>query len=159
MMQALRYFLPVPLLLTAACADRPDAVAPEALIAKERAALDRWGKGDPGGYLSIYDPDVTYFDPMRDARADGLPAMQAYLAPFAGKVKIDRYEMINPKVQARKSVAVLSYQFVSHGTAPSGVPVEARWNSTKVYALAGEEWKIIHDHWSFIRPELKQPVP
>lgn len=36
---------------------------PETIIALERAALDRWGKGDPKGFLETYAPDVTYFDP------------------------------------------------------------------------------------------------
>ena len=27
-------------------------------------ALDRWGKGDPGGFLDLYARDITYFDPV-----------------------------------------------------------------------------------------------
>jgi hypothetical protein len=30
------------------------------LIFLERAALDRWGKGDPSGYLGISAPDIVY---------------------------------------------------------------------------------------------------
>jgi len=29
------------------------------IIMLERAALDRWGKGDPGGFLDVYGSDVT----------------------------------------------------------------------------------------------------
>jgi hypothetical protein len=102
------------------CTTMPAPISPDTLIAQERTALDRWGKGDPGGYLSIYDPEVTYFDPARETRADGLPAMQAYYAPIMGRIKVDRYEMIAPKVQSRGDVAVLSYQLISHGTSASG---------------------------------------
>ncbi len=35
----------------------------EKLIVLEKAALTRWGKGDPGGYLEICAPEVIYFDP------------------------------------------------------------------------------------------------
>ena len=135
-----------------------DDFRPETIIALERAALDRWGKGDPGGYLSIYDAEITYFDPARETRADGLPAMEAYYAPVAGKIKVDRYEMIAPKVQRRGDVAVLSYQLVSHGTSASGNAYVLRWNSTKVYARSGNDWKLLHDHWSYTKPELKQPT-
>ena len=112
------------------CTTMSSSISPDNLIARERAALDRWGKGDPGGYLSIYDREITYFDPARELRAEGLPAMQAYYAPIEGKIKVDRYEMIAPKVQSRGDVAVLSYQLISHGTSASGKPYVVRWNST-----------------------------
>jgi hypothetical protein len=40
-----------------ACAT--DDVAEDSIIAAERAALDRWGKGDPQGYLDTYAPEIT----------------------------------------------------------------------------------------------------
>ena len=33
------------------------------IIAMEKAALKRWGRGDPDGFLEICAPDVVYFDP------------------------------------------------------------------------------------------------
>jgi conserved hypothetical protein len=129
------------------------------IIAMERNALDRWGKGDPQGYLEIYAPEVTYFDPFIEKRTDGLEAMRKYLAPIAGKVKVDRYDMIDPRVERRGDVAVLSYNLISYGKKPDGTEaVLARWNSTKVYGRIGGRWKIIHDHWSLIKPDLKQPI-
>jgi ketosteroid isomerase-like protein len=85
--------------------------------------------------------------------------MQAYLEPIRGKIKVDRYEMIAPKVQSRGDVAVLSYQLVSHGTSASGKAYTVRWNSTKVYSRTGTEWRLLHDHWSYIKPELREPSP
>ena len=84
----------------------------------ERTALDRWGRGDPQGYLEIYAPEVTYFDPFVEKRTDGLEAMRRYLAPITGKVKVDRYDMINPRVERRGDVAVLSYNLISYGKSP-----------------------------------------
>ena len=42
-----------------------------AIIALESAALERWGNGDPLGFLEICAPDVVYFDPNLESRIDG----------------------------------------------------------------------------------------
>jgi hypothetical protein len=34
----------------------------------------------------------------------------------------------------------------------------ARWNSGELYGLVDGKWRIVHSHWSYIKPELKQPV-
>ncbi len=44
------------------------------LIDMEKAALRRWGNGDPSGFLEITAEDVVYFDPYVERRIDGLPA-------------------------------------------------------------------------------------
>jgi ketosteroid isomerase-like protein len=139
------------------CASASHAFRGEAIVAMERAALDRWGNGDPQGYLETYAPEITYFDPYQERRVDGLAAMRQLLAPIAGMVKVDRFEMIGAKVQRHGDVAVLSYNLVSHARRPSGAPMVVRWNSTAVYARLGGQWKIIHSHWSYTRPELSQP--
>jgi ketosteroid isomerase-like protein len=141
--------------IAALCA-RAENFKPERIIALERAALDRWGNGDPHGYLETYAPDVTYFDPEQQGRVDGLGAMKELLVPITGKIKIDHYEMIGPKVQHRGDVAVLSYNLVSHAKRPNGELVIVRWNSTEVYGRIEGQWKIIHSHWSYTKPELKQ---
>src|SRR5215831_12196595 len=128
------------------------------IIALERGALDRWGNGDPHGYLELYAPDVTYFDPSQDKRVDGQGAMTKLLVPITGKIKIDRYEMINPDVKRHGNVAVLTYNIVNYRKQPDGSEkANARWNSTEVYREAGGKWQIIHSHFSFTKPELKQP--
>ena len=60
--------------------------------------------------------DDAQFDPSREKRADGIQAMKDYLMPITGKIKVDRYEMIDTKVQYLGKAAVLSYQLVSHAT-------------------------------------------
>jgi len=126
------------------------------VIALERAALDRWGRGDPQGFLETYAPDVTYFDPMQAARVDGLEAMKRLLGPMAGKFKIDRYEMLNPKVQEHGDVAVLTYNVVNYVKEPDGSEkVSPRWNSTSVFRRDNGRWRTIHSHWSLTKPDLK----
>src|ERR1051326_4065969 len=101
---------------------------PETIIALERSALDRWCKGDPQGFLETYARDISYFSPAEEHRVDGLEAMKSLLVPITGKVKIDRYELINPKVQRRGDVAILTYQVINHLTR-NGQSITARWNS------------------------------
>jgi len=129
------------------------------IVALERGALDRWGRGDPGGYLELYARNVTYFDPMRNARIDGLDAMKQALEPIRGLVKIDNYEMIAPRVDRAGDTAVLTYNLVSHGRGADGKPTTVRWNSTVVYRQIERRWQIVHSHWSFTKPELKVANP
>ncbi|HJU66518.1 MAG TPA: nuclear transport factor 2 family protein [Gemmatimonadaceae bacterium] len=124
------------------------AVQQDEIIALERAALDRWGNGDPSGFLETYAQEITYFDVGTERRLDGHAAMTEYLRPITGKIKIPRYEMIGPKVQRHGDVAVLTYNLRSEGVQPDGKQVTVRWNSTSVYARMGREWKMIHSHWS-----------
>jgi len=141
--------------LALACQRSMDSVGPDQIIAMERAALDRWGRGDPRGYLEIMGSEVTYFDPSQDKRVDGLGAMEALLVPLTGTIKIDRYEMIDPAVQRHGDVALLTFNLVSYQMSPEGVEsAVARWNSTETYAVIDGRWRIIHSHWSYIRPEF-----
>jgi ketosteroid isomerase-like protein len=116
------------------------------ILKLERAALDRWGKGDPDGYVEISAPEATYFDPFVEHRVDGLPAIQAWLEQARGKVKIDRDEIIEPLVQVIGDAAILSFRFVSYGSEGS-----MRWNCTEVYQRLETGWKIVHTHWSLTK--------
>jgi ketosteroid isomerase-like protein len=139
--------------IIAASGARPvDGAQAEEIISLERAALDRWGKGDPKGFLEIYAPEITYFDVGTQRRMDGLAAMTEYYRPLVGKVKVPRYEMIGPKVQRHGDVAVLTYNLRSEGILPDGKQVTVRWNSSSVYARIGGQWKVVHSHWSLTAP-------
>ena len=118
-------------------------------MALERAALDRWGAGDPAGFLELAESGVSYFDPFQEHRLDGLDQLKTLYDTIRGKVKIERSDIVNPRVQVTGDVAVLTFQFVSQGSEG-----EMRWNSTEVYERHDAEWKIIHSHWSFVRPVL-----
>jgi ketosteroid isomerase-like protein len=128
------------------------------VIAAERAALDRWGKGDPGGFLSLYADEITYFDPFQERRIDGLPPLRALYEPLAGTFSIHRYEMLNPRVQRYGDVAVLTYNLQNYARQPDGTERPAtRWNSTAVFRRIDGRWRTIHSHWSFTKPDLRNP--
>ena len=133
------------------------------LVALERAALDRWITLDPAGYLDLYAPEVTYFDPATEKRVDGREAMKERLAPLKN-VKLPfvepRYEMIGPRVQRHGDVALLTFNLVNYGTPPGQTEITlARWNATEVYSRIDGRWRIVHSHWSYVKPDLKQPGP
>jgi hypothetical protein len=119
------------------------------ILALERAALERWGAGDPDGFLELSDPEVTYFDPFIERRLDGLAGLAALYNELRGKVHIDSFEMVNPMVQFAGGSAVLTFQFVSRGGEGT-----LRWNTTEVYHRTAAEWRIIHTHWAFAQPRL-----
>jgi uncharacterized protein (TIGR02246 family) len=129
----------------------------EEIIAMEKAALERWGQGDPQGLLDIYAPEITYFDPVQEKRIDGIEPLKKIYAAIAGKIKVGRYDMIDPKVQWHGEVAVLTYNLVDDVLQQPDGPgnVRVAWNSTQVYARVDGKWRIIHSHWSFIKPELR----
>jgi len=119
------------------------------VLGLERSALDRWGKGDPDGYLEINAPDVTYFDPFVERRLDGIAALTNWYDQVRGKIKIDRDEIVDPLFQLIGEAAILTFQFVSHGSEGA-----MRWNCTEVYRKVDGDWKIVHSHWSFAKNKI-----
>jgi hypothetical protein len=114
------------------------------ILAKERAALDRWGQGDTGFYRETLATDVSYFDPFQQSRIDGIAALGALYESLRGKIRIDRSEIIDPRVQVIGDAAILTFQFVSEGSEGS-----RRWNCTEVYQRFGEDWRVVNSHFSF----------
>lgn len=114
------------------------------LLALETAAMDRWGAGDPDGFLELSDDDVTYFDPWLERRIDSKADLTRVYDRIRGQVHIESYEFRAPSVTAAGDMAVLSYQFVSTGSEG-----QMRWNTTEVFRRSRERgWRIVHTHWS-----------
>lgn len=105
------------------------------------------------GTLGLYADDVTYFDPITEKRLDGLTSVADYFrALFAGKVDIPRYEILNPHVMTDGNLAVLSYNLANYIRAADGSErAGTAWNSTQVYRRTGDEWRVVHVHWSFTK--------
>ena len=116
----------------------------EEIIAMEKAALTRWGNGDPSGFLEISAVDIVYFDPYIGRRMDGLTALTEYYQTIWGKVFVDRFELLNPIVQSSGDMVVLTFNYVSY----KGEEAD-RWNCTECYRRKDGEWKIVQTHWSY----------
>jgi ketosteroid isomerase-like protein len=124
----------------------------EAILAVERAAFERWAQADWTGFLEASDPEVDYFDPFLDARLEGLPALTKRYETMQGKIIVDRWEMINPRVLVSGDMGVLTFNFVSDVKGRL-----TRWNTTEVYRRKNGEWKIVHTHWALTKPQLAAP--
>jgi uncharacterized protein (TIGR02246 family) len=143
----------------ASCRADVDGNAAQTILALERGALDRWGKGDPQGFFDIMSSDQTYFDPVTEKRIDGQEALKKYIAPFTGKISIERVEIVDPKVQRVGDLAVLTFNLNDYGAQFAGGPkTTGRWNSTEVYQRINGSWKIVHSHWSYIKPDVVPPA-
>lgn len=122
----------------------------ETIIALETKALEAWHNGNPSPYLDLYSKDFTYFDSAHEWRIDGWDKIKELYESMRGKVKMDKFEIINPIVQTTETMAVLTYNLHSY----SG---ETLWkeNCTEVYRFEENfEWKIIHSHWSLTKPSI-----
>jgi len=118
------------------------------IVALERAALDRSDKGDVDGFLELSDPDVTYFDPMQEQPIHGLAALTAYYHGFPA-FPPSRGEMTNVKVQVAGEVAVLTFNY---DFASRAAGLVKHWNVTEVYVHGAKGWRILHTHWSYVKP-------
>ena len=125
---------------------------PGELLALEAAAMERWRKGDPNGFLAISAPEVTYFDTGTQGRLNSLKELRAKYKKLENTIFYDVMEFINPRVQVYGDAAVLTYQFFSTVLNPDGT-IKARtpWNCSEVFARIDGEWKIVHTHWSYIK--------
>ena len=121
----------------------------QTIIDLERRALERWGKGDPSGFLEISADDVVYFDPYQPRRLNGIDELRALYESIRGQVQIARFELIDPRVQAVEDMAVLTFNYVAEVT---NEPT-SRWNCTEVYRREAGSWRIIQTHWSFTQPD------
>jgi hypothetical protein len=119
----------------------------EKVIAMEKIALDRWGNGDPSGFLEIYADEISYFSPGHPLRIDGLSALSKLFSPLKGKIFIERAQMINPRFQIYDNTAILTYNLINFVKEENKIDT-TYWNSTAVYENIKDEWKIIHSHWS-----------
>lgn len=134
--------------------EREDDALAAHLIALERSALQRWLVADPGGYLDLYAPDVSYFDPGRELRVDGKAALETIFAPL-NEVDLSetdpRFEMVAPSVKKYGDVALLTFNLRNFRKRKGAREHElvAQWNATEVYRYIDGRWKIVHSHWSY----------
>jgi ketosteroid isomerase-like protein len=112
--------------------------------------LAKWRGGDTSGFAALSAEEMTYFDPTLDARLDGRDAFEKYMSSLHGKFRIDRFEILNPKVQWHGDVGILTFNLNNYS---KDGQITSRWNSTEVYYKTKGEWKIIHSHWSNPKPK------
>ena len=124
------------------------------LMTLESAAMERWRKGDPWGFVDLYAPGITYMDSGTPVRINGLDAMKAEYKLREGKIQYDVQEFLSPMVQLLDDTAVLTYRFLSTTLKSDGsILKRVPWNCTEVYVKIDGKWRIVHNHWSLIKGE------
>jgi hypothetical protein len=83
------------------------------ILSPEKAAMERWRNGDPGGFVEISAVDLTYIDPCLSKPILGLEEFKAHIKPLEGKIHYQDSEFIDPKVLLAGDAAVLSYNYRS----------------------------------------------
>lgn len=119
------------------------------IICLEKAALDKWFKGDTSGYEELWSKrSFTYFDGVVTERVDDHAIIAAFLRTIDGKLFADNYDFRSPRVQFGTDMAVLTYQLFANTTL-----IDMAYNCIEVYQKEADgEWHVIHSTWSFIRP-------
>jgi len=80
----------------------------------------------------------------------GKAAYAQYLEPLKSQISYDKSEYVSPKVALYGKTAVLTYNYHSLKKKPDGqFERTSFWNTTEVYRLIGDEWKITNTHWSY----------
>ena len=124
------------------------------LMRQESAAMERWRKGDPWGFIELSAPQVTYFDTGTPQRINGREALSAEYKLREGKIFYEVMDFIDPWALVCGEMAVLFYRFLSTRLNPDGsVASRVPWNCSEIYARIKGSWKVIHNHWSHIRGE------
>jgi len=117
----------------------------------ETGAMEKWRNGDPGGFLNLCAPDVTYFDSGTARRLNGYQELKKEYDRRVGKIHYDVMEFAGPRLQVFEDTVILFYQFFSTTLNPDGtIKSRTPWNCTEVYAKTDGGWKIVHTHWSYI---------
>ena len=136
----------LPLLSLVALAAPPTDVA-ATIIAMERAALDQSDRLDPDGFLKLSDPDVVYIDPSLEEPIVGRERLRDYYKSFGDSGSPTPGEMRNATVKTAGDTAVLTFNYQrKDGKGP-------RWNATEVYHRTKDGWRILHTHWSYVKPQ------
>ncbi|WP_300728106.1 DUF4440 domain-containing protein [uncultured Rikenella sp.] len=121
----------------------------EHIVGLERAALDKWFRGDTSGYRRLWsERSFSYFDGVVAERVDDHAAIAEFLKTIDGKLFAERYDFRNPRVQLGQDMAVLTYQLFAETSL-----IDMAYNCVEVFRREEDgEWRVIHSTWSFIRP-------
>jgi ketosteroid isomerase-like protein len=119
----------------------------EHLVARVSSILsERWYRGDPYGYVDLCGDDVTLFAPGTKGRLSGRATMRNMYSAAEGKILVPRVEIVDPRVRLMGDAALLTYnvrEFAGGDSQQTG-----GWDATELYRRLGDDWQIIHAHWS-----------
>lgn len=125
----------------------------EYIIGLEKAALNKWFKGNTSGYENLWSKhSFSYFDAVVTERVDSHATITEFLKTIEGKLFADSYDFRNARVQLGQDMAVLTYQLFAQTSL-----IDMEYNCIEIFQKeTNGEWHVIHSTWSFIRPMDKK---
>lgn len=134
------------------------------VLVLENQAMERWRNGDPMGFVEQSAEDILYVDPGLTKPIIGIEAYRSSMQRAVGLIHYDKSEFISPKVVSLGDARLLTYNYRSSQVDSTGIILsQTPWNCTEVYQRQGEEWKIVHTHWSYIQHKMSDfaeiPIP
>lgn len=105
------------------------------------------------GYVELFveEETNTYYDPGVDRQIVGITALRERYKTFAGLVHVPKYEVVSPMIQLVGEAAVVTYTLNEYADDGSYL---TRWRATEVRIQVGDQWKMIHSHWSlYMEPQ------
>lgn len=134
-----------------------DTPADDPILSIERDWLDRWGQGDPGGYLDLIAEEYTYFDMGLDERLDDREQALAVFKPLRGTIFVDRFEFLEPRIQRTADLAILTFNLKNYSVQEDGTEeLTSFWHTTEVFHLDHGQWKLVSTHWSHTASWLRE---
>jgi len=127
-----------------------EAISEHEVLGLERAAIARWCRGDPSGFLDISDVEVGYFDPFLAHRIDGLAALTTYYESLRGTISAVAWEVLEPRVVEIDEIAILTFRIRVWGESGESVA----WNCSEVFRRRPVGWRIAQTHWSLTTPDV-----
>lgn len=135
---------PVP----AFAAENPQIAAAVMGLAKAQWAAEMAAKPAKDQMSTVAD-DYTEFNPVFPTRVDG-KALATKMAEVGDGANTLMAEMQNPKVQVYGDTAILTYNYAGMSKSASGEISPSLAKSTRVYVKTGDEWKLVHAHFSAV---------
>lgn len=125
------------------------------IISLEKAALDKFFKGDGSGYAALWSHrSFTYFDARYSKRVDDFPTIKNFLdTVIEGKLSAESYDFLSPRVQFGSDMAILTYQLFSKTNF-----IDMEYNVVEVFQKEQGQWRVVHSTWSLIRPFDKPAI-
>jgi len=118
----------------------------------ERSIWEAFRKGDLTPIEQYFSEDVSVLEGASAYRMSGkVDVLRAYRA-LLKNVKIENYQILDPKVNVHGGTAVLSYYY-TESLRTQGMPVTESGKITTVYAREDGEWRVVHHHSSVNVPE------
>ncbi|MEJ2636906.1 MAG: nuclear transport factor 2 family protein [Calditrichia bacterium] len=119
----------------------------KSLVAIEEACAEAFNKNAVNRILEYFDTDISGFSSTTHDRFQGKDELRKTFEYYLAEADNSTYEIMEPEIMQFGDIAVLSFYWkvkLERGGKVKEVP----GRGTHVYRRSGDEWKIVHEHFS-----------